>query len=826
MYTGGAYQPGYAGTVTPNGIGFDFDVDPTALFPPSQLIQVRVQGTDVDSNAIDTTYSFTTAVGMAAPPKEIEIIGHAESGTPPPDTSPPFLENRNPAPGATAIPIASNVFFRISDTGDGVDGSTLDVYINSGVGFVLAIDGSVFQAGFVGTIVPTGAGGFDVDINPAADFQQFTLIQVRVVAKDLAALQNELDVIYTFTSIDTGNPIITDRFPPCDSQDDTFENALVSFRVDDPGGIGVDQTTLDVRIKNGPFAPFQDAIVNGIFLAPYNGGASVITPFGLTGIDVVIDKTDTYVFNNFVTVEITCEDLHGNSVTETCVFNTSPPPSPPPIEPPLLQIEGFPLDIYRFIIFEIRKQDLQGSPRPGSLFLKRYLEGFNRVWQQVVSDIQRVPQLWSVEDIRDAHLQFLKTIVGWTDAPLLKKITEAISDASLRRLIAVSGRLWKTRGPESSIIDVLSLLTVARLRIWNWFDFRWVLDETELGEEHEGRDPWMIDLPSTVQQELLIDQSTFFNLATGNAVSAVVPLSVAGAAKAGDVFKVTSGPQNGNKAAILSIVGAGPTTINLVQDPLTNHFTGAYAAASWEIIDERFQPDDAYRSNLRIVDDGTLDRTLVKRVLRLMRATGERFDITYLSFLDLFSVEADDSQWEPLPSGNLVVEDGLLKLNVTAISEETFAIVQEAFGWTEYVFSARVRGNSGVAAARWGMMFYRSSASNYYAFLLDTFNQELILRKVVAGVPTTITTVLLNSIGFPIASNQFYTLRASIVDEGATNRIQLFADGFLLVSTTDSAHSDGTVGFAHDTNASIEIDEVEVAEIFKGVDSLDINEFP
>jgi hypothetical protein len=87
-------------------------------------------------------------------------------------------------------------------------------------------------------------------------------------------------------------------------------------------------------------------------------------------------------------------------------------------------------------------------------------------------------------------------------------------------------------------------------------------------------------------------------------------------------------------------------------------------------------------------------------------------------------------------------------------------------------------------------------------------------------------TVTLGTIGFNILPAIFYTLRASIVLEGATNRIQLFIDGFQLISTTDSSFASGSVGFFHDADASLEVDDAEVMQLSLGVDELGINEFP
>jgi len=150
------------------------------------------------------------------------------------------------------------------------------------------------------------------------------------------------------------------------------------------------------------------------------------------------------------------------------------------------------LDIYRFLIKPIRDQDLLY----GDLFVQRLLGGSQSVWETIQAKIFALKDLWSITKCPDAFLTYLKHIVGWTDEVALKRITDALDSDALRRLIAASAPFWKTRGPEDTINDLLTLVTGERVRIWNWFDFRWVLDETELGEDHQGRDPWIIALPS------------------------------------------------------------------------------------------------------------------------------------------------------------------------------------------------------------------------------------------------------------------------------------------------------------------------------------------
>jgi phage tail-like protein len=147
------------------------------------------------------------------------------------------------------------------------------------------------------------------------------------------------------------------------------------------------------------------------------------------------------------------------------------------------------LDIYRFLIKPIRDADQQD----GQEFLWRFLLGPQAIWEQTQRKIQALKDLWSVVYIEDDHLQFLKNIVGWT--PDLAHITDGLSALQLRRLINASVPLWRRRGTEDTLVDILKLATGERTRLYNWFDRRLILDEVELGELMVGTDPWLLALP-------------------------------------------------------------------------------------------------------------------------------------------------------------------------------------------------------------------------------------------------------------------------------------------------------------------------------------------
>lgn len=380
-------------------------------------------------------------------------------------------------------------------------------------------------------------------------------------------------------------------------------------------------------------------------------------------------------------------------------------------------------NIYDFIIYPIRLRDQQ----EGKLFLERFLAGPQTVWETTREKIQSVKTLWSLVDCPDAYLKYLKYIVGWTKD--LDGITKDLDALTLRRLISLSVQMWKSRATESSICEALNLLVPGRARILNWFFLRWILDETVLGEEHQGRDSYLLSMP-----------------------------------------------------------------------------------------------EDAYWSNIRIVDNpvGTVDRTLIKTLLNLMRPVGERFEIIYLKFLDLFDIDGDVAQWDQGTATALLVEDGMLKLRGVA-TEATWANVEGADTWANYVVGTRIRALSIGSLDNFGITLYQDGLQDLYYITINISGNKLNLGKLVGGTPSTIVEFDFSTIGYEVHADQWYLLRAQILLEGATNRIRIFVDGEEYINTTDSAHSGGTVGLMNIAGTMLDCDEIEVLGLPVDSETVEIN---
>jgi phage tail-like protein len=386
------------------------------------------------------------------------------------------------------------------------------------------------------------------------------------------------------------------------------------------------------------------------------------------------------------------------------------------------------LNIYDFLIWPIRFEDEQH----GAFFVKRFLAGPQAIWQQIQERIHGIKDLWDVTKIADEYLHLQKRIVGWTKE--LDVITDALDLPTLRKLIAASIPLWKSRGPEDALIRVLTLATGARTRIWNWFDFRYVLGERAFEEAHCGADPWLINLP-------------------------------------------------------------GP-------------------------------PDsDEYRSNIRVVDNGNLNRSLVINLVKLMRAVGERIEISYINFLDLFSVDGDTSQWDIGFGDQMTVSGGQALLSNASQVQLSYVSYDDSARWRDLIAYVRVQGSSVDADASFGVVFGYQSGMNHYRVELNTFTNSLRLSKITSGFRSELASSSLLPVD-RVLPNIPYGIRIQSLNDSFGLNIKVYFDGQLLFNVIDNSLplAFGSFGVFHNIGASgVAFDEAEAFKLPLENDTININ---
>lgn len=381
--------------------------------------------------------------------------------------------------------------------------------------------------------------------------------------------------------------------------------------------------------------------------------------------------------------------------------------------------------MYNFILSSIRDQDQLSTK-----LLERLLLGPQKIWEEKIQkSIFDLFKLWDLNEIDDEYLKYKKNIVGWTKK--LEHITDRLDDDSMRRLISVSVSMWKTRGTEDSIVDFLSFILKTRVRMFNWFDTRWVLGENSLTLNNDGQDIiW-----------------------------------------------------------------------------LENPIDGAL---------------DHYYSYLKVVDNG-IDRTLTEHFVRLMRAFGERIQITYLLFMDLFEIEGDVSQWQGL-NGLITVADNVAKMTNTTTTEFMKLSLEESLLWDAFTIGIKFRSEAERTGRFSTWLVSNPLNDNGYEIWIDPVTNEVGLT--LHDNPTSTDLITTDYTPWGNIYPGIYQYLSVSLERGETNYIfsvSLNGNHMFNYTTSSINHTIGNIALNHHVDAILDVDEVEVMYLPSEQVLIDIN---
>ncbi len=153
-----------------------------------QTVAVQIRAKDTAGNTVTTNFSFTAVQDNIAP----------------------TIASRTPDDGVNNVARNANISFQLAD-----NIAVVQNQIQVKVGGTNAIVGGVFQSGYTGTIMANGSG-FNVTVNPNADFRFSETVGVWVQARD--AQNNQLTSSWSFlVKADDVQPVISGRVPAAGS---------------------------------------------------------------------------------------------------------------------------------------------------------------------------------------------------------------------------------------------------------------------------------------------------------------------------------------------------------------------------------------------------------------------------------------------------------------------------------------------------------------------------------------------------------------------------------------------------------------------------------
>jgi hypothetical protein len=467
------------------------------------------------------------------------------------------------------------------------------------------------------------------------------------------------------------------------------------------------------------------------------------------------------------------------------------------------QLDEFPYEIYRFIIRSLRDRD-QNEGIGGTRLLERYLKGPQEIWGNLFRAGSNLQVLFSAENIPYEFLPSLARLVGFG-----RDMTEIIglaNEEELRKIVAGAINYWFHAWLNFGIASAIRLVTGNRFKIRDFFDFRFIVGETSIEEDLKNTDPNMISVKT---------RSFFIQGTDGIARFDATPYTFA------TVSQSTKPKVDHIGGFIVIFDDLGSPTLNGLYQIVDVDIPGEF----WIVGDGDFFarsapnlswfiafPYDEYLTEIRVVDektgDGEVNRDLLEKLLIPQRPHGERFNVVYVDFMDLFQVNGDIGMWEDSGYGTVdySVGGGVLRLECTDSVETGIKTNRStASGWDDYQWKVKLA--------------LSSNGTIWLGFYDDNYRLEITYSGFGTGYVrlwrkvATVWGSISAQIPWPdLNLETFWTYTIEILNIPSGNvDIKIAIDGNVVIhQTTTQVVSAGNVYLLADTSSSMEVEETEL----------------
>jgi len=308
-YSNGVFISPYNGALSersnPTGTGINLTIDPESLLTYSNLYTIAVTGADANGNVLSTNYSFTVEA----------------------DNVNPVISALSPSHGTSGVVAETSLGFSLADD-TAIDLSSVVVTVVTNSYEMIAYTNGSAQSGFAVSAVANGDNGYDFVVNPDNNFSYNETVNVKVWVSDSTGNETvNLGWVFTIQGGDIDPPIISEQ-NPYPGMLNSEPDALINFKTAD--NVGIVETSINVSIVL-PSGVTNDCIVNGVFMAGYNGAGSAISSNAFKGFDVSVDGLTNFAFTNSYTVVASVRDGGGNTVEKEWTFTVRPPDTDLPI---------------------------------------------------------------------------------------------------------------------------------------------------------------------------------------------------------------------------------------------------------------------------------------------------------------------------------------------------------------------------------------------------------------------------------------------------------------------------------------------------------------
>lgn len=242
---------------------------------------------------------------------------------------------------------------------------------------------------------------------------------------------------------------------------------------------------------------------------------------------------------------------------------------------------------------------------------------------------------------------------------------------------------------------------------------------------------------------------------------------------------------------------------------------GFIPVPSATFIEYRQEELDEFYTDIRVVDNGDLNRVLVKRILNLMRPPSERIRTIFIQFFESFEFGKGELR---TVTGSASVNTTTEVLQLPALSVEE-ADVTGASDFQDIVLQVKVKITSGSTFA---VRFHIQDTQNYFLATMDVANDEFKVFKVVAGVSTQLGVTNTSN----IVLNTFYVL--SIItdfnDLLGNTMIKVLLDSSVVNQVVDDTFDKGSWAVETLSGTTAEVDQIEMFTMPLETDYIQPNE--
>lgn len=625
----------------------------------------------------------------------LQVVGNGDSTL--------TLDNLSPASGAMFVLPSTTITFDVLDVVYDVDPTTISVDVNG----TEAYSSQSNQNGYSSTVTRI-ANGYRFVVTPPSDFGPGVTVTVQVSAKGTFPAIETDTLTYNFTISAISTPYVA-YYEPTSLSTDRPLNQIIAVSVGDLNPIVLSTVRVyvnDVVVYNGS---------TDTFITEY--ASSIKRANSIHGYEFVLQKTGGWSYGQRIRVRIYAESALGQYVDFSWYFDTI--------------LNNGVISVFKMLRSGLRQADQRSPSLLGKLI--EDAGGLNDIHKEKVFDrLSAIYDMYDPYKIPAKFLPYMGALVGFT-----RDMDISASETELREVYARAGALWSVKGSEPSYEIAVQMATTGRYRIQNWFDRRMQADKTYVTEMLLDYDPIALDFdtpnPQGSQFEILgvagdgyPDDSRFF--------IADLPTS----------FFPTGSFTREYEYAYLQILDypSDPTRVGfhriekLKPNSKIGYFSGAWTPAAgytgdlgtWRL----WGMNGEYVTEIRVVDDGSINRSLLKYMIDVVRPNGERVDIVYMDFLDEFKDNKYVAQWTT--SGTYTLNGSYIALSAGS-SIVTESAASAAWG-VERQVSMRLRGESTSTVAIPYLCYV--DANNNIRAEIDYGAQTLKVQRINSGVVTQI----------------------------------------------------------------------------------------